>query len=112
MKQPSEQALRVVVYRDEDVFIAQCLELDVAAHGDSPDAALRAFDLALVRHQAVARHMGTEAFGNVGPAPRAFFEMWDRLCAQGHERRPVLLTDALMAEPLPPLMHRAEAICA
>jgi len=38
------------VFREEDVFIAQCMELDVASEGDTPEDALSMLKEALELH--------------------------------------------------------------
>src|SRR5690606_17850928 len=87
MTLPYDANLRVVVFQDEGVHIAQCLEYDIAAHGDSPEQALQAFQQAVTRNIIVAQHLNTAPLANLPEAPAEFFAMWDRLCAAGHERR-------------------------
>jgi len=35
-----EQDFHVRVYREDGVFIAQCIEMDIASEGDTPDEAM------------------------------------------------------------------------
>ena len=45
-----KRRLNAVVWREDDWFIAQCLEVDVASQGETPEAALDNLREALTLH--------------------------------------------------------------
>jgi predicted RNase H-like HicB family nuclease len=71
----SEQ-IRVVVLQDEDVFIAQCLEVDISAQGKSADEAIRRLKVAFTAEVREAKDSGRTVF-DLGPAPSSFATMYD-----------------------------------
>ncbi len=72
------QTIRVVLYQDGDLWVAQGLELDICASGVDPATAKRQFT-ATCKLEAQAR---MEAFGDtrhgLEKAPQHFFDLWDR----------------------------------
>lgn len=68
-------ALRVIVYRDGDMFVAQGLEHDVAAQGMDPTAALDRLDATIEAELAMR---GEEGLSKIGPAPVYHQQLWDK----------------------------------
>ena len=68
--------MRVILLKEEAMWVAQGLEYDIAAHGVTPDEANEAFALAFAAQVAMALHLGEEPLANIGKAPQ---EYWDRL---------------------------------
>lgn len=69
--------LRVVVFKDEDIWVAQCLEHDISAWGVSR-AEMEENLLATL--DAEANFTMVEKGGlfvGISPAPREFFDKWD-----------------------------------
>lgn len=62
-------ALRIVVFKEEDMYVAQCLEHDIA---------VQAADMATLqkRFEATVQIEG-EGLLNLPAAPEAFHHMWD-----------------------------------
>lgn len=69
--------LHVVAYEEDDLFIVQCLEYDIAAHGHDPVEARRAFTHALIRHAVTASEFNRPLFDGVPKAPQEFWRLWD-----------------------------------
>lgn len=61
--------LRIVVFKEEDMFVAQCLEHDVAVQAPDMSTLQRRFEATLVHEGA-----GLE---QLPPAPDRFHKMWD-----------------------------------
>jgi predicted RNase H-like HicB family nuclease len=63
--------LRVIVLKDENVFVAQCLEIDVSAQGASEKEALSRLEAVLHAEVDAAKEAGTN-LSDLRPAPKAF----------------------------------------
>lgn len=63
--------ISVVCLQEEDSeqYIAQCLEYDLNAQGDTPEEALEAFFKMIEARVAVAEELGCGAFDRVPPPP-------------------------------------------
>lgn len=83
MAQTAEKPLRIVVVEQDDCFLAQCLEFDIAAHGQTQDEAVRAFGHAYIRHILVARHLHVQPFIQLQRAPEEFWDLWQTRSAAG-----------------------------
>jgi predicted RNase H-like HicB family nuclease len=67
--------LRVVVLKDGDIFVAQCLEIDVAAQGATHEEAMERLKVVLRAEEAEAKNNGKELV-DLGPAPNAFHAIY------------------------------------
>ncbi len=67
--------LRVVVFKDGDIFVAQCLEIDVSAQGTSHEDAMKRLKAALRAEEAEAKQAGKD-LSELGPAPKAFHAIY------------------------------------
>lgn len=70
------EQIRVIVLKDEDVYVAQCLEIDIAAQGKTADEALARLRVAFKAELADAMECG-RSIKDIGPAPDAFAMMYD-----------------------------------
>ncbi|RWC13942.1 MAG: hypothetical protein E5W53_05330 [Mesorhizobium sp.] len=61
-------AIRLVVFKDGDHYIAQALEVDIAAQGDTPEEASRRLGIALNAEARDAKAEGRNLL-DLGPAP-------------------------------------------
>lgn len=68
--------IRVVVLKDDDIYVAQCLEVDVAAQGATPEQAMQRLKVALCAEEEEARQSG-KSLDDIGPAPDAFRAVYD-----------------------------------
>jgi len=69
-------SVRVVVFRDGDLFVAQGLELDLAAQGKTQEEALERLRVVFRAEAREAAEQGRD-LSHIGPAPapfRALFE--------------------------------------
>ena len=85
-------SVSVLVFQEESVWIAQCLEYDIAAHGDSLTAVREAFAKVFAGQIAVDVHHGDEPLAGFSPAPK---EYWDKfkLAERLAEPQPIFLPD-------------------
>ncbi|GBF56452.1 hypothetical protein PbB2_00108 [Candidatus Phycosocius bacilliformis] len=67
------KSLRVVVFREEEVFVAQCLEHDICVQADSLPKLQERFEATLI-----LEGKGLEA---IDPAPARFHEIWTNAVA-------------------------------
>jgi|GraSoiStandDraft_11_1057310.scaffolds.fasta_scaffold1097691_1 hypothetical protein len=70
--------LRVIVYREGDVYVAQCLEHDIATQGSDIPAALERLDLTIDAECAISKETGGKAFERIPSAPNYFHTLWDK----------------------------------
>ncbi len=76
------QKLTIVLFKEGTAegtaWVAQCLEHDIAAQGDTIDEALDAFE-AVLTGQIIADHeAGREPLSGIAPAPDYYFEHFRR----------------------------------
>lgn len=84
------QHIRVIVYREGDVYVAQCLEHDIATQGAGIPAALDRLDLTIDAECAVSKEAGGRAFCDIPSAPNYFHTLWDkRSMTLAHVKMPV-----------------------
>jgi len=88
MSDNKEQSIRVIICKENNVYIAQCLEYDIAAHGQTPEQAQRAFGELLIRHMIVARELQRAPFECLEPAPKQYWDLWDARQSEAHVRTP------------------------
>jgi len=69
--------IRVLVRKEGDFWVAQCLEFDIGAQARDPNDLPRRLIAALEaqRQETVMRH--GRPFAGIKPAPDHFFEAWD-----------------------------------
>ena len=70
--------IRVVLFWDGDAVVAQALEHDICAQGKDLDEAQSNFMLALDLDRRMGMKLTGKPFGDIGPAPRHFFDMWEK----------------------------------
>lgn len=70
--------LRAIMFKDGDMWVAQCLEHDIGAQGkDLPELVDRlALTIEAELRESIASHGGP--FVGIDPAPQHFHAMWDR----------------------------------
>ena len=86
--------LRVVVLKDGEVYVAQCLELDISAQASDLKSLRHRMNAAIDAERDYANATG-KSLDDIGKAPKHFFDMWEK--AWGSERTSVDLRLALCA---------------
>lgn len=69
--------LSVVAYQDDGIWIAQCVEYDIAASASTLPALERAFERAVAANLCVNHDLGRNALDGIPPAPSDFKAMFD-----------------------------------
>jgi hypothetical protein len=70
--------LRVIVYPDGDLFIAQCLEKDIATQARDIPTLLERLDLTIDAECAMSRDRNETPFSQIGAAPNYFHDLWEK----------------------------------
>lgn len=86
IKAASETPLNVLIVRERGCFLAQCLEYDIAAHGDTVEEAKQRLIKTLLVHLSVAQKRGREPFVDLPGAPAEYVEKW-RVCVEAGAAR-------------------------
>lgn len=98
--------LRVLIFEDgPGVWVAQVLEKDMAAHGPTPHAALKAVQLVLQAHVNFDTRLKRPALSMLEPAPQEFFEAYDEaeplaIPSEQTSRLPAFMTAAIGSNPV------------
>lgn len=70
--------IRVVIFQEEDTWGAQCLEYDIGTHAQTINyLKLRLMQLVGIE-ATISKERNGAPFAGIDPAPRFFFDMWDR----------------------------------
>jgi hypothetical protein len=64
----AHKSLRVVVFREEDVYVAQCLEHDICVQADSLPKLQKRFEATL--------RLEGDDLDSIDPAPLRFHDLW------------------------------------
>jgi hypothetical protein len=72
-----ENAVRVLIFKQEDLYVAQCLEHDIAVQADDITTLKKRFETAMCCEG--------DDLANIEPAPQSFFDSWDAACTLGSE---------------------------
>ncbi len=73
---PTEITIRVLLLKGQESWIAQGLEYNIAAQGDTVREAKEAFLQTVVGQIAIDRQFGQEALEGISPAPREYWEQF------------------------------------
>ncbi len=69
--------IRVVVFQDDGVWVAQCLEYDIGAQAGDIDTLNERLNVALKAELKESIERGKEPFAGIDPAPQRFHTMWE-----------------------------------
>lgn len=83
---PRTIAIRVIYLRENDTWVAQCLEYDVAAQGKTLSEVEDAFRKTITGQIILDLRKGREPFEGIRPAPRAYWQKFDEGFRLGVER--------------------------
>lgn len=75
MRQSS--TIRVLIFKDGDYLVAQCLEHDVAAQGKSMKELMDSFCYSFFGHVQLAEEFGEVPLADLGEAPPVYWRMYD-----------------------------------
>jgi hypothetical protein len=70
--------VRVVVFREEDMYVAQCLEFDIATQAPDIEAVLDRLDLTIEAECQMSMEANGKPFDGIAPAPVHFHHLWEK----------------------------------
>jgi len=70
--------LRVIVYREGELYIAQGIDHDIATQAPDITTLLERLDLTIDAECAMSRDRGDQPFVGIPPAPNYFHTLWDQ----------------------------------
>lgn len=71
------ESVRVIVLKDGDTYIAQCLEYDLCAHAQDEKTLFSRFEALFNFERNLSIERNGAPFAGIDPAPREFHDMWD-----------------------------------
>lgn len=78
MSKVKNEEFRVVVFKEGDLYIAQCLEHDICAQASDVNALGRRMDAVIGAEREFAQANGKSLVEVLGPAPQHYHDMWDK----------------------------------
>ena len=72
-----ETHIRAIVFQESGVFVAQCLEYDIATQADDLNALMERLDLTVEAVFEECRARGKEPKDLIGPAPNYYHTLWE-----------------------------------
>ncbi len=75
-------SIRAIAFQRGDWWIAQCLEYSIATQARSLEKLLPEFDRLIKVQIAASLEMGIEPFFGFSPAPRKYWEMYEKASTQ------------------------------
>jgi hypothetical protein len=72
----ASDSLRVVIFQEGDIWIAQALEHDICAQGSDLDVVKERFVATMEAELDHAREQGKASLDHIPQAPDHFFQMW------------------------------------
>jgi hypothetical protein len=74
----SSEAIRIIVFHDNGMWVAQCLEYDIGAQAADIDTLNARFDVVLRAELKESTEKHGKPFSGIDPAPERFHQMWER----------------------------------
>ena len=89
MNEPDATKIRVVIFQEGGMWVAQCLEYDIGAQAASMDKLHERLTVALEaeRQESLARN--DEPFADIAPAPEFFHRLWEKRLGRFEPEGPV-----------------------
>ena len=78
MANAEKTQLRIVAYRDADMWVAQCLEYDISAQALDMDTLVARMHATIVAEADHTREVHGEAFLGLEPAPSMYESLFER----------------------------------
>lgn len=72
------ETVRVVIFKECDSWVAQCLEYDIGVQADDIDSLRRRFEMAMNAELQECMERGALMRDAIAPAPAEFVAMWER----------------------------------
>ena len=78
MTKAKNDVIRAVVFKDCDLWVAQCLEHDICAQADDLTEVKNRLDATLDAERDYSVSIGKKPFEGIDPAPKHYSDMWER----------------------------------
>jgi hypothetical protein len=85
--------IRVIVFQDGDLWVAQGLEHDIGAQAADLDTLYQRFVATLRAEVQMSIESGDEPLAGIAAAPRRFHQMWDQRSREFRPSRPPAIAD-------------------
>jgi len=79
---PSAYQISAILFEEGEWWSAQCLEYDVAAQAKTLSDLLYELERVLVSHLCVAEELGRKPFEGLEPAPKKFWDLYQKAHAR------------------------------
>lgn len=96
--------LRVIAFRDEGVWVAQCVEYDIVASATTLPKLRKAFEQAVIANICANERIGRSGLDGIQPPPSKFRDLFNsadtslRFINQASSTAPVTISDFRLAE--------------
>src|SRR5579863_7373751 len=87
--------IRVIVFQDEGLWVAQCLEYDICAQAADLDTLMSRLEVVIKAELKESLERHREPFGGIEPAPDRFQRMWDRRARSVGVSAPAWMVNAM-----------------
>ena len=71
------ERIRVIVYRDADLWVAQALEYDIGAQADDPETLVTRLEVTMRAEIEMSVKLHGKPLAGIEPAPQHFHDKWD-----------------------------------
>lgn len=73
-----EKSIRVIVFRENEMYIAQCIDYDIATQAKNIDELIDRLELTVEAEFAYCEELGQEPHKVIVPAPNYYHELWEK----------------------------------
>jgi hypothetical protein len=73
----NEKTIRVIVFREGDLYVAQCLEYDIATQAKSIESLIDRLELTLDAEFSLCEEQGKQPHKAIPPAPNYYHGLWE-----------------------------------
>src|SRR6185295_263052 len=105
----NESTIRVAVFREEDRWVAQCLEVDIAVQAKTEEDLHYELGLTLVGRVLAADTLSIDPFEGLPRAPKRFWDMFRDARSQSQKVFSFLVAEKPLSRSIPSLELRAAA---
>jgi hypothetical protein len=74
--------LRVIFFKDQEKWIGQCVDYDIAVQSNTIKGAQKAFSETIVGRILIAKQLGIEPFSGLGQAPKSLVDLFTQESVQ------------------------------
>lgn len=104
-----DNVIRVVQFREGSWYVAQCLDVDIAAQGKTEDDLFYQLSRILVGRVLAAEDLGVNPFDALPPAPKRYWDMYFAATSQPAKILPFIPTRNDSGLSMPTLEIKAAA---